>query len=278
MSRQLDHLLRFARPSQLCSVLPGSQGLDAAVVARLFGVEPAEYAVALELLRNERAQAVQRLLGTAEFKEVARGGALASGGPILTVGDSLTADALSWSELLSLALAEVRRLRGVQVVNAGVSGNTTADTVASFIPLCELEPTLIVFLVGTNDARRHGWNATRPLIMLDQTRANLLVLRQLARERTAARVVWMTPPPVIEGRQRAHWLMQAGEIWYANTDLARIADVVRTLPGGALDLWPLFDGAGEGLYMDDGVHLNPDGQIAVASAVLNHLARTVPRE
>ena len=270
--RELDHLVRFVHPERLCRALPGSSKLSPAEVAVLYGVSEEELVEAQNRLASDRAEALATLLQQEAYRRFVERPRLRPGDVVLAVGDSLTDDRLSWCEVLADALSATPPLAGVRVVNAGVSGHTTADAIGTFLHAAASKPNWIVFLLGTNDARRHGWPRERPLLAPEQTLANLRTLHEMARERTTAQVVWITPPPIRAGRQHDHWLLRGEEIWYHDDDLRTIASAVRSLPGRVVDLWPAFERHDlDELYLDDGIHLTSKGQVVVACAVARAL-------
>ncbi|HNR91695.1 MAG TPA: arylesterase [Dokdonella sp.] len=84
--------------------------------------------------------------------------ALATGGPVLVLGDSLSAaygirSDDGWVNLLRKRLAEAAPAR--EVVNASISGETTAGGLARLPKLlAEHEPAVLVVELGANDALR----------------------------------------------------------------------------------------------------------------------------
>ncbi len=78
----------------------------------------------------------------------------------------------------------------VLVINQGVGGNTTRDALARYQrAVTDLAPDYLVLLLGTNDACNSG-----KLVPLEDFRENLA---KLVDSSPTARVVLVTPPPII---------------------------------------------------------------------------------
>ena len=71
-------------------------------------------------------------------------------GRVVAFGDAYGRRAL-WAEILGL-------------INLGVPGDTTVHLIGRFADVAACDPDLLVVLVGTNDARRHGAAADRMLV------------------------------------------------------------------------------------------------------------------
>jgi acyl-CoA thioesterase I len=131
-------------------------------------------------------------LGLAAAALVTRAGA-ATGTPVLlVVGDSLSAEyglkrGTGWVPLLQQRLAQQKI--GMQVVNASISGDTSAGGLSRLPPLlAQHRPAVVVLELGSNDALRG--------LPLSMTETNLAQLVDLSRQ-AGARVllVGMQVPP-----------------------------------------------------------------------------------
>ena len=69
---------------------------------------------------------------------------------VVAVGDSLTADELSWAEILGEVL---RNVGDATTVNLGVGGNTTVHLVGRFADVIAAEPDIVLVI---------GWEQQRP--------------------------------------------------------------------------------------------------------------------
>lgn len=115
---------------------------------------------------------------------------LASGSRVLALGDSLTAPhGVQPNEAWPALLAQKT---GWQVINAGVSGNTSAEALARLPPLLEEhKPQLVLVTLGGNDMLRRLPQA--------QTVANLGRMVDLGKASGAQVVLLATPRPSVAG-------------------------------------------------------------------------------
>jgi acyl-CoA thioesterase-1 len=232
--RPLPELVRFCHPAKILAGarLPGTLTDDD--VARLCGTDPATYRAHVdEIAREARAAATMP----------------APAGRILAIGDSITDDLGSWAEIL--------RHAGATVVNAGLSGDTTAGARVRLTRLLEAAPDVAIVLLGTNDARRHGRAGEPMLVSHEETARNLRAIDTKLRRH--CRVVWITPPPVADPA-----LAEPDLIWH-NHDVAAKAALVRELDPAAVDLWPGWTAAH---VSADGLHPSPAGQRLIAQRLV----------
>lgn len=119
-----------------------------------------------------------------------REAALPSGTRVLALGDSLTAPHGVTPEQAWPVLLATRT--GWAVVNAGVSGNTSADALQRLPGLLEEHnPQLVLVTLGGNDMLRR--------LPQGQTTANLGRMLALAKARGAKAVLLATPKPSLAG-------------------------------------------------------------------------------
>ena len=155
-----------------------------------------------------------------------------SSGPILLLGDSLT-EAGPWAEAFS----------DREVVNAGVTGDTTEDVAARLDDVVAAAPSTVVLMAGTNESRR----ATVEQVV----RGIEDILFRLHHELPDARLVVCSVLP--RERERADWIHDV------NIHVRQFAPTVKA---EFLDLWPTFaeeDGELRGEYTADRLHLNDHG-------------------
>jgi acyl-CoA thioesterase-1 len=173
---------------------------------------------------------------------------------IIIVGDSLTAGyGLAEEQAFPAHVEEGLRGRGwgVEVVNGGVSGDTTAGGLARLAWLLRQEPDIVVLELGANDGLRG--------LPIDTTAANLRQMAQRSRQ-AGARVllVGMRVPPN-----------------YGDDYAGRFAALYPRLAAELdLPLMPfLMDGVGgrPDLNLPDGIHPNAEGHALVGAAVVAHL-------
>jgi acyl-CoA thioesterase-1 len=173
---------------------------------------------------------------------------------VVFLGDSLTAgyglpEADAYPALIEAALAAEGR--PVRVVNAGVSGDTSAGGLARLDWVLRLEPDVVVVELGPNDGLRG--------LPLEATEANLR--RIVERSRAAgARVLlagMLIPPnygPDYAGRFAAIYPRLAAEL-----DVPLVPFLLEGV-GGELDL-----------NLADGIHPNAAGHRRLADNVMPHL-------
>ena len=240
----LPELVRYCHPDKILSAtrLPGTLTEDA--IACLYGTDVETLRVVSAELDAEARGAGQGLVA-APF---------APRSTILALGDSITDDRGSWAEILRHSLPQV------EILNAGLSGDTTTGAIARLSRLT-LRRTWALVLLGTNDARRHG--GAPILVSHAETRRNLRILDSALR-RHCRHVRWITPPPIltpVDADPDLHW---------DPADIAAKAQLVRALDPAAIDLWPGF---GPDHLCPDGLHPSPAGQRYIAERVLAGMSR-----
>jgi lysophospholipase L1-like esterase len=179
---------------------------------------------------------------------------------VVAFGDSLTADPGSWAEVLEL-------------VNLGVPGDTTVHLISRFAEVAAHRPDLLIVMAGTNDARRHGSAAERILVPDPETKHNLELLITLAREQTRARIVFITPPPILEAKVRLAPLLRAEPVTWLESDVSRKAEIVAGLDAEVIDSRAALTPPLDPLLLPDGLHLSPRGHQRLARWVLRSLAQ-----
>lgn len=268
---ELRYFMRFFHPDKVLQPYPGLPEMNASWLAPLYELTAAEYDEVIEGYRSQNQRAISSMMETGRVPKRLDDLPFKTGDKVVLVGDSITDDSLSWANLLTELIARLDTDKSITLVNAGVSADTTAQVVARFLAVLAEEPSWIITMIGTNDARRHGWEAPRSQQALAETKANLEYLRTLAGNRSKARLVWMTPTPVIEATMRNHWFIKQQEAWFANSDLEAIASVVRGLPGTVVDLWQEFNENMEETLYVDGLHPSSNGQQLILVALLSRL-------
>jgi len=194
------------------------------------------------------------------------------GDRIVALGDSITDDSCSWAEQLHEVIARVKPT--VTVINHGVTGATTQEQLARIDLLCRQRPTWVIQLLGTNDARRQGSVNQVRMAEPDQTVVNLNKLTALITGEAGARIVRLTPPPVIEERVNRWEPFAAEQISWRSADVAEIAQLIRALDPAAIDLYSAFGPHQGDLILADGVHPNMGGQSFILRTLIAGLSST----
>jgi acyl-CoA thioesterase-1 len=268
-AEQTEFLIQFLHPEK---TMPWALGLDANLLAPLYGVDVPTYSAIRQQFAKRVCEAAREHLADSSFARRVDKLPFAPGSVVVGLGDSITDDYQSWLQILRELLMLRRGQDAIQVINAGVSGDTTSQIITRFLGVVNLKPDWIISMIGTNDARLHGHSATKCVVSIEETEKNLEMLRSYAASETNARWVWITPAPCIPEKLSAHWWMAAVEVMFRNEDSAAVAELIRRQPGVCVDLQPVFGlPANPALLMDDGLHPNLAGQKAIVKALVEQL-------
>lgn len=188
--------------------------------------------------------------------------ALRPGERVAVVGDSISADRLSWARLLADLVPMVEPEASVEVL--ALSGRTSSEALALGPVLVSRVPTRVLVMLGTNDVRREGATTGVRMVSATETARNLRALRLLLETDAGARVRFVVPPPVDPSRVGLTREL-TGE-WWDGGDLAELVAIVRDVDPEAIDLSRLP--VRPGFWEDDGLHPSPLGQVAILRAVL----------
>ncbi|KQX49420.1 MULTISPECIES: SGNH/GDSL hydrolase family protein [unclassified Streptomyces] len=275
-------LLRFQQPEKTLRYLGE---LSDSRLADLFGLELDTYRAVLRDMDDQARNTAAELLEDPAFAERVDALPFRPGQRIVALGESTTADRLSWCAILRHLLPD-----GVVFVDLAVSGLTTTQALAQLPPPPHLRPDWVLCMLGANDTRRIGRGADAPgtrLVSGPETERNLLALRELAAPVPAAspspspspetspetalhgadRWIWLTPSSVDQERADAYpHFRHAGTGWSAE-DVDGVADFLLGRPELTVDTRP----ATVGLHLDDGIHLTLEGQRAVTVALVEAL-------
>lgn len=239
------------------SVEAGADILGLAVAdmaAYIAEVDEAVASTAIDLLKTDASiQAMVRELS--QYKRV------------LTIGDSITTYRYSYARLLK------HLLPNSDVINQGYSGYTSNHGLElTHTRFVQLQPDVVFIKYGVNDCKRFGGADGRTLVSLDEYRGNLTGIIQAFQRYTSARVVLLTPTPVIEPITDANPVYQDMYMTWTNDDLGAFANAVRELSAahntGYVDLFTLFGTEPDpSMYVEDGLHPNFAGQQAMLRAI-----------
>jgi acyl-CoA thioesterase I len=186
--------------------------------------------------------------------------ALADERVIVALGDSLTAGfGVLPDEAYPALLADRLRREGYayRVVNAGVSGDTTAAALRRLDWVLRTQPSIVIVALGANDGLRHQ--------SVTAMRDNLIaIIRRLRSAGATVLLAGMRVPPNYGPD-------------YSRAFAAVFPEVARTT---GVPLMPfLLDGvAGDpNLNQPDGIHPTAEGQRVVADKLWFHLKPLLPR-
>ncbi|MER7947328.1 GDSL-type esterase/lipase family protein [Streptomyces sp. NPDC096079] len=264
-------LVRFQQPEKTLRYLGE---LPDTRLADLFGLTPEAYRELLRGLDDQARDTAAALLRDPGFAERADRLPFRPGQRIVALGESTTADRLSWFSILRHLLPD-----GIELVDLAVSGSTTAQALAQLPQLAFLRPDWILCMLGANDAQRLGRGAKAPgtrLVSETETERNLLALRELAGRGLPGpdRWIWLTPSSLDQEAADAYPHFRRAGIGWAGEDIDTVAEFLLGRPELTVDT----RAATAGLHLDDGIHLALDGQRAVAVALVEALARRADAE
>jgi acyl-CoA thioesterase-1 len=262
---QLEKLVRFQDPERSLGYV---RTMDDQTRATLFGTTESELqAVERELAERKRV-AVEHLGARPDVRAALAAVPLRSGQTIVALGESSTADRLSWFELLAGLLAAGRPDLDLNVRNLSVSGATTTQTLAGIGQVARTGADWILCMLGGNDARRFDSAGGPRLVSEAETERNLRLIRRRVGGGRDVRWVWLTPTPVDEAKIAAYPYF-AGVTW-TNRDVSALAAVL----GRSGDL-VVNSGPSVGVdepYLEDGLHTTLAAQANLAVHVLAALA------
>lgn len=253
----VERMLRFHQPERVLRHLGPNP--DEAALAPLFGLDPTSYRTRLDRFGERNRSAATALAAEPGATALRTELPFHPGQHVVAVGESTTADRLSWFEILRHLLPD-----GVRCTNTAVSGSTTAQALANLPQLAFHRPDWVLCMLGANDAQRLDGV---PLVAPTETRRTLLALRDVTVRRTGARWIWLTPPGVDPGRAAKYVHFQRAGLTWAGADLDTVAEFLLAQPETTIDT----RAAAQGHLEEDGIHLTPTGQQRIAATALEAL-------
>jgi len=267
-----NKLLEFSVQFQHFEKIIGMPGIDENINADILGIGVEEYSNIKNQFTENARVAAKELLADSSFSALVDQIPFAPGEKVVGLGDSITDDSQSWLEILRFILEIRRESDGIEIINAGISGNTTAQMISRFSYVALQQPDWIICLAGSNDVRLHGKSPTKVLVSKEESEKNLMMLRNFAETQTAAQWIWMTPPGFIEKKVRAIWFPNPIEVMFLNDNIISIADVIRKQPDKVVDIQAVFGVPPEPeLMLFDGLHPSLEGQKLIVSELIKEL-------
>ncbi|MGW4999118.1 SGNH/GDSL hydrolase family protein [Streptomyces hydrogenans] len=262
-------LIRFQQPEKN---LPYLGDLPEATVAGLFGLTPDTYRELLDDLDEEARRTAAGLLADPEFAARVARLPFRPGERIAVLGESTTADRLSWRAVLRHLLPDT-----VALVDLAVSGLTTSQALTHLPRLGFLRPDRVLCMLGANDAQRLARTPDHPdgvlLTRPAETARNLRALREHSGITDPEHWIWLTPSAMDHARAEAYPHFRRAGIGWLREDVDAVADLVLALPGRTVDTRRATrpTATGPDLHTEDGVHLSAAGQRAVAETLVRAL-------
>ncbi len=185
-------------------------------------------------------------------------------GTIMTVGDSITTYRYGYAEILRALLGLVQPDQAIQFYNHGRSGYTSTHGLEhTFTQYLAQKPDWVFLKYGVNDTKRFGGARGKLLVSIEEYTANMTQIVD-AFLSIGARLIVLTPTPIIESLVNINPDFQAMSMTWSNADLQACVNALKliTQQRGVplIDLVALFTLAPDAaLYVADGLHPGPAG-------------------
>ncbi|MEV6136507.1 SGNH/GDSL hydrolase family protein [Nocardia sp. NPDC051990] len=265
-----EKLVRFQRPERSLPYLPG---LGSDRIAPLFGLDIVEYDKLCQSFDDQAREAARALLDDDAVAAAVDALPLQPGQHVLALGESSTADRLSWFEILRHLIELRRPADRIRLSNFAISGATTTQTLNLLPVLGFNRPDWVFCQLGTNDVQRVGGRDGQRLVSRPETERNLRILRDRGLALSNTQWVWLTPTAIDEDRVADYEPFRRNGITWTRIDIADVAMLARELPDRTIDVEDDTVPADEApLLLDDGVHASVAGQQAVAASFVAALA------
>lgn len=159
---------------------------------------------------------------------------------------------------------------GIEIINKGVNGDTTAGIKARFKnDVLNHDPDIVFYMTGTNDFIYRDASPDEAFVNLEEMAA--------AADKLNAVSVFITPLPVDAGKAECMWMAGCGISYDAvNRDLDLFSELIRSSGRPYVDmnsLYPVFveqTGDVDLAYLD-GLHPMPAGHEFIAEQVLRFI-------
>lgn len=265
-------LEKLVRSQRLENSLPFARDLDIQTLAGVFGAEETEYRSVIEDLDRRRVEAAARIADAPAAQAYLQALPFEENAHLIAIGESTTADRLSWFEILRTLLNTHRPDLRLRMTNLAISGATTTQTLAMQPAIRRLAPNLVFCMLGTNDSQRLAAPDGPLLVSPEETKRNLTELRTRAVPNGDARWVWLTPTPVDEERIARFPFFAGSGISWNNDDLKELTRTLPTVDDLVIDSSMVVDTADPDALADDGLHPSATAHEALAAKVLEALA------
>lgn len=266
----LEKLVRFQRTE---NALPFAQNLNAHTLAALFGAEEPEYRSVIEDLDRQRLEATARVAAGTSVDTYLQTLPFAKNAHLVAIGESTTADRLSWFEILRTLLEARRPDLQLRFTNLAVSGATTTQILAILPTIQRHEPDWLFCMLGANDSQRFNAPNGPLLVSSAETRRNLYELRTRALPNDDAKWVWLTPTPVDEERVARFPFFTSAGIGWKNEDLDQLSQELPSRNDVVIDSSTAVRLDDSSSLSDDGLHPSVATHETLATKVLEELTK-----
>jgi acyl-CoA thioesterase-1 len=267
---QFEFILQFIHAEKVLDMFPV---VNDTTVAALFGITAEEYRAVRDKISDRARYSAVELLDEPEFSAKIEALPIPAEYTVVGVGDSFTDDDQSWLEILRFVLQSRFSQCKLNIINSGVSTQTSTHIVARVQQIIALKPDLVVFFLGTNDAQRIDACPDKTLVGIEESGKNFELLNKLVRSETAADVVWFTPTGILEDRIARHWMLgNTGSSW-ASADVESVVERITAIPETVVDLTQVFGKPPRGeLLLEDGLHPSLAGHKLIVKELIDVLA------
>lgn len=270
----LEKLIRFQHPER---VLPFARHLSGSTLAAIFGVDETEYRSTLDEIDRQRNAAAGRLAADPDMRTRLLSLPFRDGDRIVAIGESVTADRLSWFELLRALITSARPELHLSFENLAVSGSTSTQALAALPAIRMRSANWLFCMLGNNDSQRLSTADDTLLVSRAETVRNLAELRARALPSASSHWVWLTPTPVDEAQLAAFPFFRASGITWSNADISELSAAIPAGDDPIIDSAPAVAAAGAQAFIEDGVHPSITAHEALAARVMVKLTEEAPR-
>ncbi|MDH6680639.1 acyl-CoA thioesterase-1 [Rhodococcus sp. LBL1] len=263
----LEKLIRFQRPER---ALPYAQNLSVRTLSGIFGTDEDQYRAVLEALDVQRAEVAARLAADPRISAHLEKVPFERGAHVVAIGESTTADRLSWFEILRTTLETQRPDLELRFTNLAVAGATSTQMLAAVPAIRRQRADWMFCMLGANDSQRLGSIDGPQLVTRQETIRNLTELRAQAFPGDDSRWVWVTPTPVDETLVATFPFFRDAGISWTNADLSLLAAAILDTTDLVVDSTPAVPEAHA--FTEDGLHLGIATQEALAARILEALS------
>lgn len=262
----IEKLVRFQRPE---NSLLYAQNLDPQTLAAIFGTNETEYRTAIDDLDRQRGEAAARIAAAPNAEEYLQALPFEENAHVVAIGESTTADRLSWFETLRTLADTHRPDLSLRWTNLATSGATTTQSLAMLPAIRRLAPDWIFCMLGANDTQRFDGPDGPLLVSREETKRTLTELRTRAVPK--ARWVWLTPTPVNQERIARFPFFADSSISWSNDDVKHLTRILPTGDDLVIDTSTAVPASAQGAFADDGLHPSDTAQATLTVKVVEAL-------
>ena len=262
--------------------VPAAIGLEVGSVAgaAILGMSKAAFEAHVSEVNAGVRTIAKRLLENPDLVRALENLDLEHAGTVMTVGDSITTYRWGYASILKAMLELHQPECQRRFLNVGQSGYTsTHGKELTFTQLLIQKPDLVTIKFGANDSKHFGAPSEPSLVSQAEYRENLDAIVRGFQRHTKAKIVLLSPTPVIESVVNSSPAYQSMQMTWDNADLrafgAALKDIAEKRGLVFVDLYSIFgDKPNPDLYLEDGLHPSPAGHELILSTLLPRLERS----